>query len=125
LASAAQLRQGPDGARPGFYLDELKAFVGEAVWQVPCPNCGGKGGKCAGCGGSGKVRPDARPGWLCGVLIDRNLLAQALTCLTAELAWVYGQEGSSILFVMADDRRVALAAILPTASSWQDAPRLG
>jgi hypothetical protein len=92
----------------------------------------GKGGKCAGCGGEGKARSEARPGWLCGVPIDRNLLAQGLQHLTAEIAWVYGQDGSPILLVVADDRRVALVAMLPQAGSWEDvagtwedAPRLG
>jgi hypothetical protein len=102
----------PVGKRTGFYLDELKQFLGPAVWSVQCPECAGASTTCPRCKGKGELAPAIRPGWLCGVTIDRNLLAMALERLAADIVWLYTQERGQPLFVIAESWRVALMTLV-------------
>jgi hypothetical protein len=121
----------PTGTRTGFYLDELKAFLGHAVWSVKCDLCDGRNGECPECEGTGRRAALARPGWLCGVPMDRNLLAMALESLTAGVIWIYTRNSSDPFIVVAEGWRVAQAPLLLGPSGdgytqdWENAPRLG
>jgi hypothetical protein len=125
----------PVGKRTRFSLEELTQFLGQAVWSVQCPECAGASTACPRCKGKGELAPAIRPGWLCGVPIDRNLLAKALEHLTADIVWIYTQDRTHPLFVITESWRVALMPLLPKGRGTalkenqialkRDEPRLG
>jgi hypothetical protein len=119
---------GPAGKRTGFYLEEVKQFLGQADWPAQCPECAGASPACPRCQGTGELTPAVRLGWFCGVPIDRNLLARALERLTANIVWVYTQGPTDPLFVIAESWRASIAPLFGVSGDPAlegDNPRLG
>jgi hypothetical protein len=62
---------------------DLQAWCGAWQKDQPCPSCEGtsKGNEylvCTFCEGDGTMSADVRPGYLCGVPLDRNRMAQVI-----------------------------------------------
>ena len=78
--------------------DKLKEWAAKPEFSQPCPACLGRSKEsefvsCSFCDDDGTMSPDRRFGWLCGVLIDCNLLAKGLQGVSGSDAAVYCREG--------------------------------
>lgn len=128
------LRVAPDPAR--IALAELHAFVGEPDWTVEeCARCMGTGEVlcvCAACGNEhmplcqpchGTGARDSvysiRPGYICSVALNLNLVARALDGLEADTvgveAFVINERASAIRFSAHDWTVAVMGIYLPNA----------
>lgn len=121
-------------------LMALRAFLGEPIWTLPCPECEGKSKKsqylhCSFCDCDGEVGPEPRFAWVCGMPLDANRLACLLEPFEADMQVqlianpATGERMSpddKILYVIGKDFRVLLMGMRPTVEKhdkWHAAPR--
>lgn len=127
-------------------LTMLREFAGESKWEESCPVCKSLSKdnsyvSCSFCENDGNVWPDMRYGFIGGVPVDLQRLACVLEPFPQANVLVQksdplfktNRKEEKCLWFVADDFRVALIGICPSATTdesqedyelWKAAPRL-
>lgn len=113
---------------------DLAEWCGPPVWFEVCPECRGTSRSspyvcCSYCDGAGPQSLAPRPGLLCGLRIDRNLLARGLHYLAPAVCQLHSPGAEDLpLHIVAPAWRVALMSMsaapgIPSKEYWDGAPR--
>lgn len=81
-----------------------------------CSKCDGRGKGCKACGSSGKIviRYEARPGYVEGICVDRNVLARALDGLIGPAEFVHPIGAEAPLAIIGPGWRVIMMPMRPS-----------